>query len=98
MTTEHQMTTEPVELRNAASVLLAPPEAENHPLKIVQFRARREKKPVSERRYTSCSYSPRESLRATDNAGQLRGRKCCSQDCRNGPWRGRVFVFRGCRG
>ena len=39
-------------LRGAGSVVFAPPAAEDHPLKIAQFRAWRVKEPVSNRRYT----------------------------------------------
>ena len=39
-------------LPGAESVVFAPPAAENHPLKIAQFRAWRVKEPVSDRRYT----------------------------------------------
>jgi L-alanine-DL-glutamate epimerase-like enolase superfamily enzyme len=39
-------------LRGAGSIVFAPPAAENHPLKIAQFRAWRVKEPVSNRRYT----------------------------------------------
>jgi galactonate dehydratase len=39
-------------LRGASSVMFAPAIAEDHPLRIVQFRAWRVKEPVSSRRYT----------------------------------------------
>src|SRR5262245_15474873 len=48
----HQMTTRIRKLRGAGPVVFAPPAAEDHPLKIAQFRAWRVKEPVSNRRYT----------------------------------------------
>lgn len=48
----YQMRTIPRKLRTASSVMLAPAAAEDHPLKIAQFRAWRVKEPVSNRRYT----------------------------------------------
>jgi len=39
-------------LHGAGSIVFAPPAAEDHPLKIAQFRAWRVKEPVSNRRYT----------------------------------------------
>ena len=39
-------------LPGAGSMVFAPPAAEDHPLKIAQFRAWRVKEPVSNRRYT----------------------------------------------
>ena len=46
------MTTRSRKLRGAGSIVFAPPAAENHPLKVAQFRAWRVKEPVSNRRYT----------------------------------------------
>ena len=46
------MTTISRKLRGTESVVFAPPVAEDHPLKIAQFRAWRVKEPVSDRRYT----------------------------------------------
>ena len=46
------MTTRSRKLRGAGSIVFAPPAAEDHPLKIAQFRAWRVKEPVSNRRYT----------------------------------------------
>ena len=46
------MTTRRRKLASAGSVVFAPPAAENHPLKVVEFRAWRVKEPVSNRRYT----------------------------------------------
>jgi len=46
------MTTRSRKLRGAWPIVFAPPAAEDHPLKIAQFRAWRVKEPVSNRRYT----------------------------------------------
>ena len=46
------MTTRSRKLRDAGSIVFAPPAAGNHPLKVTQFRAWRVKEPVSNRRYT----------------------------------------------
>ena len=46
------MTTRSRKLRGPWSIVFAPPAAEDHPLKIAQFRAWRVKEPVSNRRYT----------------------------------------------
>jgi hypothetical protein len=46
------MTTRSRKLRGAGSIVFAPPAAENHPLRVTQFRAWRVKEPVSNRRYT----------------------------------------------
>src|SRR5580704_12013566 len=46
------MTTRSRKLPGAGSIVFAPPAAENHPLKVAQFRAWRVKEPVSNRRCT----------------------------------------------
>src|SRR4051812_20768030 len=48
----YQMRTNARKLRAASSAVFAPATAEDHPLKIAQFRAWRVKEPVSNRRYT----------------------------------------------
>jgi galactonate dehydratase len=56
-------------LRTASSAVFAPPAAEDHPLKIAQFRAWRVKEPVSNRRYTVVLLQSQEGISGFGEGG-----------------------------
>ena len=83
------------------SIVFAPPAAENHPLKVTQFRAWRVKEPVSNRRYTVVRLQSQGGALGYGEGGPTLGRgNCCGSGCRHRPSarRNREYIRAALRG
>ena len=80
-------------LAGAESAVFAPPAAEDHPLKIVEFRAWRVKEPVSNRRYTVVRLRVAgRRIGLWRGRGRARRRNCRGAHCHDRPARDGIRI------